>query len=671
MATRTPHIRTRTIVNSNGSLIIETYADRNSDGTILPSIYEANLLNGVKTVDGVSGREGQLLVSYDEGADVWLDENGNLLVSPAEGDNANEYSVDAPEGNLIYNHTYGPSVEPDNVLNELDDILDVHITSIVSGDVTLDDWEDDWENLDSDHRVERQCRTSVDGIFWSDWSSVDDILGKSFRVDRIFHIQIRYTRQGFADSVVLGFNSIWFSGDVVPREIVAPTLYGSIFAPFVGTPEQILLEENLFKKLYYRGIIPNYIDRGDNFSREEDEDYIVLFSAIAKFFSLIIVFAKSFEKIGDRFNTLLEWVRGLGIYFNEADVTLEELKYLANNYYSQIQQRGTAMIYSHKGDELPNGDVMPIDGELLRLFRSKKSSELLLGNVAVNKMGWCVRNSSPLYRGTCQGEAFNKTKEKTKDFQDLSNFPIFTEGNSEAEIISYQDRNVISLHGTTTGDVVGLGRPVGSNDDVSDFLITADPEISYEITIAFQIVSATLYEMKMYFGVEGFDENSNKLDDSFLNINGSVGDGQFWYQTPTIWKKGEWYYARGIIHSYGINPVTGTTTNLGIGNDIVFNNRFLRYICPRFYIECQNTQAQVVIWDYKVRPLVRGLSILGYRNGNEAQSHSLGFVQAANFMYTYARNNNNSQSQEEITDIIEKYLYPYGKINLFVLSGNR
>ena len=79
--------------------------------------------------------------------------------------------------------------------------------------------------------------------------------------------------------------------------------------------------------------------------------------------------------------------------------------------------------------------------------------------------------------------------------------------------------------------------------------------------------------------------------------------------------------------------------------------------------------AQIEIWDYKIRPLVWGKNILGSRDSAVVQSNSLGFVQARDFMYTYARNNNNSQSQEEITDIIEKYLYPYGKVNMFVLTG--
>ena len=78
---------------------------------------------------------------------------------------------------------------------------------------------------------------------------------------------------------------------------------------------------------------------------------------------------------------------------------------------------------------------------------------------------------------------------------------------------------------------------------------------------------------------------------------------------------------------------------------------------------------KIEIWDYKIRPLLWGKSILPGRDNAISQSNSMGFVQVGGFMYTYARNNNNSKSQEEITDIIEKYLYPYGKVNMFVLTG--
>ena len=82
-----------------------------------------------------------------------------------------------------------------------------------------------------------------------------------------------------------------------------------------------------------------------------------------------------------------------------------------------------------------------------------------------------------------------------------------------------------------------------------------------------------------------------------------------------------------------------------------------------------NSTSVVDIWDYKIRPLIRGKNITPLKSG-ALNNHSLGFIQASKMMYTYFRNNNNSKSQKEITDIIEKYLYPMNTTDLFTILDN-
>jgi hypothetical protein len=55
----------------------------------------------------------------------------------------------------------------------------------------------------------------------------------------------------------------------------------------------------------------------------------------------------------------------------------------------------------------------------------------------------------------------------------------------------------------------------------------------------------------------------------------------------------------------------------------------------------------------------------------EIDARSLGFIQFGRFFHTYFRNNNNINSVEELTNIIEKYLYPFDSINLFTITGNK
>ena len=223
---------------------------------------------------------------------------------------------------------------------------------------------------------------------------------------------------------------------------------------------------------------------------------------------------------------------------------------------------------------------------------------------------------------------------------------------------------------TTGGKTVGLGR-IDTATEVDENLYAADSQMDYEITFAFRIVSASaLNAVTLHFGVEGFDVNKDLLLDAFVNPNGGSVNSEFISQSMNIWKTGVWCFARGIIHAYSsVNVDEEIKTNLGVGHDLYFNNSFIKYILPKIQISTSSGSATVDIWDYKIRPLVRGKNILPLKNGVR-DSFSLGFVQNSKIFHTYFRNNNNSQSQDEITNIIEKYLYPFNSIDVFTIMSN-
>lgn len=662
-----PDVRTRAVVSlQSGTFRIDTvsaHAAYGAEGTV-PDIDGVSLLDSPSQVDGVTGAEGELVIALQNGSDAWLNNRGELVVSVQETDDANRYSVDAPEGDLIY--TQGDQTTPeDNVLTEDGEALAIMVNALIRGKLTMNSFSD---VLTGDGTFEREFRVNIESLFFTDWQPLTEeaLAAIQYESNSVFSIQIRYVKTG-GTSVV--FNGLTITGAWEAGRFEAPTLMSSLFASLVGSPELKGIDDNIFKKLYFRGVVPRYITRAENVSYDEDRDYVALFSTISYFFSLMIAFFKRFENFRNDEELLREQVRGFGIQFNEGTVTLEELQYLAANYYSQIQQRGTDMITVRKGDALPNGRIADIDGELVRLLHSNRYNELLIGTIADYKMGWCMRQASPMYRGTCQEVTLNKTPENTQDFQSLSNFPIAVSGSGNAFIVSSDNKRVMRLSIPSLG-TAGIGRLVGSSIDQSAHLIAADPEISYEVTFAFRLVSGTKANIGIYFGVEGFNDNGEKLDDAFVNLDGEVSDGRVLYQNFSIWRQGIWYFARGVLHSYSTSLIAGTKTNLGVGVDLAFNNPFVRLILPRILIS--STSAAVVdLWDYKVRPLVRGKSVLPYKSGAPANSHSLGFIQARDFMYTYARNNNVSNSQEEITDIIEKYLYPYAKTDLFVFAGGK
>lgn len=557
----------------------------------------------------------------------------------------------------------------DNILNAIGDVMLIDVTPQITGKVLLTDFSDVVDGVTNTRTVQKEFRISLDGVFWNDWQELTaaNLSSEEYVVDSSLTIQLRYTRTGSDSTGVIEFKSIDFMGSREAIQFVAPTISSSIFADIIGTPEMKALEENIFKKLYYRGIVPNYIPRAENSDEKEDKDYIDLFFSVARFYSMFIRFFKRFENFQDDFDLMREQVRQYGIYFDEANITLEDLQYLAQNLYDQIRQRGTEMIFKRKGYLLPNGETLQIDGEFIRLVRSKVSDELLYENIPLEKVGWCMRQCSPMYRGTGMSKYLNKTKEDTEDFQNLNNFVLSKIGNSQYIISDTDDgKKVLSLK-TFTGGVaqVGLGR-INESNDVSDNLYVVDSRLDYEITFAFNIHNVN--DLRIIFGVEGFDSMKNKLNDSFIIPNGDKISETFFIQNMNIWRKGVWYFARGIIHSYSTVNTDDISTNLGIGNNLHFNNSFVKYILPKIQI-ISSMNSIVDIWDYKIRPLVRGTNILPLKNGIQ-NSHSLGFIQSSCIFYAYVRNNNNSQSQDEITDIIKKYLLPFNVTDIFVFMSN-
>lgn len=555
----------------------------------------------------------------------------------------------------------------DNILNNIGDILLVTLATKIMGKVRITNFVDLIEGETEQRSLSREFRISQDGVFWTDWKPLnnENLSSDEFITDNFLYIEVRYTRTGTDDTGVIKFVDITFNGVREEIQFVAPTLMSSILNRALGTNELSSLEINIFKKLYYRGILPNYIERADNDDYKEDKDFVDLFFSVARFFALFIIFFRRWERFKDDEDLLREQVRGYGLYFNEGKITLEELQYLTRNLFSQAQQRGTQMIFTRKGDILSNGTEAPIDGEFIRLTQNRSCDELLYENVPKWKMGWCMNQSSPMYKGTSRSFNLNKTRENSEDFQSLSNFVLSKSGSGNYFLASSGNKRVLKLNFGIGSGRAGLGR--ASNEDVSDNLYTADSQMDYEITFAFKLKNASS-GIRVEFGVEGFDINKNYLNDSFITPNGFTITNEFLNQSTNVWKSGKWYFVRGIIHAYGSSNVERETTNLGFGTNLYFNNPFLKYILPKIQVS-SNASTSVEIWDYKIRPLVRGKNIIPLKDG-KLDAKSLGFIQASDFFYTYFRNNNKTQSQQDITDIIEKYLYPFNKTDLFTITGN-
>lgn len=557
-----------------------------------------------------------------------------------------------------------------NKLQAIGDILLVNVNAQASGKVQLSSITSNITGLNDKRTVKTEMRITADGVFWSEWIEIPSTgnipTQEPLDADGAFYIQLRYERTGIEIVGDLEFVSVSFTGSVEPQIFVAPTIDKSIFSDTINELELKVLENNLFKKLYYRGILPQYIIRAENSDLKEDKDFVDLWSSVAKFFGLFIRFFKRYENFNDDYSLLYEYLKQNGLYFDETKVTLEDLQYLTQHFYDQIRQRGTNMIFKKKGDVLADGTIVPIDGEFIRLMRTRIYDELLYEVIPLDKIGWCVGQSSPMWRGTSRSENLNKTKEKTSDFEDLSNFVINKSGNSSYSLRTLGDKRVLRLT-ASLGGKVGLGR-IDNTQDVTDNLYVVDSRMDYEITFAFYVEGGLSNTTKILFGVEGFDSSKNKLTDAFVTPNAASVTETF-FDEMTVRKVAHcWYFARGIIHAYNTVNTDEIKTNLGIGTNLYFNNSFVRYILPKIQLSAVVTST-VSIWDYKIRPLVRGTNILPIKNG-VVNATSLGFIQSSRIFYIYVKTNNNSLSQQEITEIVNKYLLSFNFNTIFVYISN-
>lgn len=551
-----------------------------------------------------------------------------------------------------------------NKIYKIGDSIIIDVKPKQKGTAIIESYTDELVNITGSRSVYREYRIIEDELFYADWHPLTSESIKGVRIKQNNSIQIRYTRAGEDNEGFIEFKSIEFKGDFEPEIINSPILNNSMFADIAWTDETEKLAKNLFKKLYFRGIIPTYVLRGDNIDAVEDEDYIILFYTIAKFYAIILRFFQRFETFFDDEELMREWIRQNGIYFDESNITLEQLQYIARHLYNEIRNRGTKMIFNRQGDVV-NGVVNELDGEFIRLIRGTNKDELLYENIKSHRIGWCLQQSSPLYRGTLLSDDINKTKERTKDFQSIDNFQNFALQNGAMSIISDGDRKVLRLR-TSGNSACGLGRYT-DDDEIKNIYVT-DPNLDYEITFMFKPVSIG-ENSSLNFGVELFNGNQDKIEDATITTDNSTVTNMFFSQLPlTNFQERKWYFVRGIIHAYNSNIIENVKLNIGFGNQLTFNNRFVKFMIPRIFLTSDNSTT-IYIWNYKIRPLVRGTHILPLKN-NEKNSHSLGFIQSPQIFYSYFRNNNNSQSKEEITDIIERYLIPYNMTSILQFIEN-
>ena len=301
-----------------------------------------------------------------------------------------------------------------------------------------------------------------------------------------------------------------------------------------------------------------------------------------------------------------------------------------------------------------DGNPFPTQGELLRLITYHAATDEFIFNLPNQKdYGWCVGQSSPLYKGLSrENEILFKAYENTKSPVDKTKYPLVDSTKVHILPDTFIDSstvNVFTISTIESGKYAGI---YGGYDILTPLAllnsskrIKVNPNLNYEI-IAWVKHGKFILNENFIFGCYCFDINMNLID-CISAKNGSTVN-TFANNLETI-PDNKYQFIRGIIHPQSSTSNSTQTINIGIGNNLIFGSSAVQYIIPFLYLDNQDgggiTSGTAYIYDFKVK-----MSYLPY---------SLGFVQLKNLFYLFMQNNNASKTQQQLYDIIREFLLPH------------
>ena len=159
----------------------------------------------------------------------------------------------------------------------------------------------------------------------------------------------------------------------------------TVFKRFFEENDPAVMEwaENVLEKVSSPGILPTFI-------KKDGEDFKAYWETVCHIFALVVLYAKQYNEI-DTNKILFElFIENRGLVTDEVD-TLEQMKYLFNNYVKEYRKRGTLDIVNKEGMIL---------GELLRLIRYKTEDEFIFALLMSRDTGWTMGHSSPTWNRT-------------------------------------------------------------------------------------------------------------------------------------------------------------------------------------------------------------------------------------------------------------------------------
>lgn len=553
-----------------------------------------------------------------------------------------------------------------NDVTQIGDVFIVKANNPLMGVRAITGYTDTVLNETGTRLFDREFKYSVNGVTYTDWATLTDAALQAVfvGVTNIFDIQYRYTRAGTDATEILTFISIELQGEI--EEVSNPQIFEDLyFNKYFNYNDATVIcwSLNVLNKLYERGVVAKYMERGeDNVDPyADDDDFVALFGALTHFFAILVRYAREFRDFTENQSLLLEYLKQKNIFLDD-NTSLSDLQDLLANLYMNFLERGTNEIKKPVGV-----DGRTLDGELLRLLVKDEFDEFIFALIEREYSIWNLNNNSPLYRGTKGAVNLIKAYEFTQDLVSLTNYPLLessyitaytdTDGAEDLEVIRIL--NVDSPAGTI---VSGIGDAKAQSK-----LILIDPRISYEIT--FQ-VRQVVYGPYLYLKVDLYDKDevlltdspisavdggltSVAIDEEELNDNNEVGFNNY-------------YFIRVILFKLSTDDDAANVPDIGFGEHLIINNANAKYLSVELGTSVTDAVGddgtnELRIYDFKVRPM--------------AENFGNAFVMIPNVITSWISNNSELTNQV-VENNIKRYLIPYNTIlknqfvdELYIASG--
>lgn len=541
--------------------------------------------------------------------------------------------------------------------------------------------------------VEARIAYSIDGLTYSNFFEFNSPIGIPLKSD--FIVMIKLFRTGSDVSGLINVTDIELNGTFNQSYFDLVTFSDPFSNISWDNTRWNKIWINLLYKLYKKGIVPEFITRGeensfsggvfapiieedsDNLITEvseffivtessgiqqyfsKDSDYIAFWKTISWFYALIIEL--SFNKVSefeDNKEDLLNHLKQFSHLVCD-ELSLSQLQSILNIAPDQFRLRGTYAISKSSS----YFDNLKLDGELLRyICYNEDVDEFLFQYNSRALSGWLVDQTSPNWSGMIPGiYQMNKSPLSLQDFSSLQDFNaigigadanIITDGE---ELLELEDDTASSITSLTSGilqyengnnvlinvDITRVVLEIDSNSIFQfEFECVVDTDIDYQFFTYINFSANSLVTIN----VKCFDADNNFVD-GFKYVDGTEPTDPSNVNVlfeDSHERKNQYEKIGFSLLSFGSNSFNDNKPFLC--ESIKMSSQLINSVSVTITVD----QGLTKFWDIKLLPL--NLNQLGVL-------HS---IDSYNSCFNILVNNNGSLTKNHLKSNVSKYLLPYG-----------